>query len=130
MTAQLIEQAFWLAIILHVLAGIVTVAFVLPLQVKEVGVKNGLRKLRVQLLMKGFLALVVIIVSLFALVSRWVLHDGEVLRFAIVLFVLTHAFGVLGKSIIDYLIYHQQYSPQSKKIHADMEALEKSQKKD
>lgn len=130
MTAQFIELAFQFAIILHILAGIVTVAFVIPLQVQQAGVKNGLRKLRLQLLVKGVLALIVIGAALFSLTARWVLDDGATLRFALVFFVVTHAVGVLGKSIIDYIIYHQQYSPHNKELHEKMEALENSQKKD
>lgn len=124
MTAQFIELAFLAAIILHVLAGIVTVAFVIPLQIKQAGVKNGLRKLRLQLLTKGFLALAIIIVSIFSLTARWVLDDGATLRFAIVVFVMTHAVGVFGKAIIDYLIYHQQYSQKSKDMHTRIDKLE------
>lgn len=114
---------FILSIITHVAAGIITAAFVIPLQVKQAGVKNGLRLLRKQMLAKGFLALFITVISIVVLTLRYI-YDGDFLPYAITGLVLLHALGVLGKSVIDYEIYHHQYSPESKRMHEKIEAIE------
>lgn len=117
--------AFFIAIVLHVAAGVIITAFVIPLQVKQVGVKNGLRSLREQMLMKGFLSLTVIVASILALTLRYIIPDPEILRYVIVTLILVHAIGMLGKAIIDLKIYHGQYSQESKDLHARIDVLEK-----
>jgi hypothetical protein len=119
-----IEIIFQFAVFLHVITGLVTLAFVIPLQVKEAGVKNGLAKLRKMLLLRGVLGLGVIAISVFALMARS-FFDGDALRNAVVIFVLTHAIGLLLKTLIDYQIYHQQYTPESKELHKKIEVIEK-----
>lgn len=114
---------FVLSIITHVVAGIITAAFVIPLQIKQAGVRNGLRLLRKQMLAKGFLALFIAIVSVVVLTLKY-LYDGDFLPVITTGLVLLHAVGILGKSIIDYEIYHHQYSEESKRLHAKIEAIE------
>ena len=119
---------FFISISLYVVAGVIITAFVIPLQVKEAGVHNGLRVLRKQMLLKGFLALVVAVASIVALTARFFIGDTDTLRYIITGVILLHAVGTLWKSWIDYKIYHQQYSPQSKEFHKKVEALENRRK--
>lgn len=132
---------FFLSILIHVLAAVITLSFVIPLQVREAKVKNGLRILRKQLLIKGVLALVIIVVAIVVLSLRYFISEPVTLRYITVTLVLVHALGILGKTWVDYQIYHQQYSPESKAMHSRIERLEneevsrekileKSQKKD
>lgn len=121
---------FFLSILIHVLSAVITLSFVIPLQVKEARVKNGLALLRKQLLFKGVLALVIIVVAICVLSLRYFIEDVPTLRYITVSLVLVHSLGILGKVWIDYQIYHQQYTPESKEFHAKVEALEKSQKKE
>lgn len=122
----LLHHVFYFAVMLHIVAAILTLAFIIPLQVKEVGVKNGLRKLRKQLLIKGVLSFIVILAAIFALTGRYFLPDGA-LRSAVIIFVLAHAIGIVGKSYLDYLIYHQQYTPKSKEMHEKIESVERGE---
>ena len=119
---------FFISIILHIAAGIITAAFVIPLQLQQVGVKNGLAKLRKQMVVKGFLSLVVIMSSILALTLRYVIHDIDILRYIIVTLILIHSLGALGKSYIDYEIYHQQYTEENKEIHEKIEREELKRK--
>lgn len=114
---------------LHLFAGVIVAAFVIPLQTKQAGVKNGLIKLRQQMLIKGLLAFVVITASVIVLSARFFVDDSEALRYAIVTLVLIHGLGVLGKSIIDYQIYHTQYSADSVEKHAQIAKREAKKSK-
>lgn len=80
------------------------------------------------MLLKGFLALTVVFASIIALTARFFIGDPEYLRYLITGVILLHAVGTLWKSWIDYKIYHQQYSPQSKEFHRKVEALENRRK--
>lgn len=116
---------FILSIIMLTVAGIIYAAFVIPLQYKESKVKNGLSILRHQMLLKGILALVVIVISIFCLTARFIITDVTTLRYIITSAIFVFCLGWLGKAIIDYQIYHQQFSPKSKALHEKIEKLEK-----
>lgn len=115
---------FFVSVILHVFAGILTATFIMPLQAKQAGVKNGLAKLRKQMLFKGFLNLTIIIASIFALTLRFVITDVATLRYMLTTMIALHAIGTTAKAIIDFQIYHQQYSPENKEMHEKIEKME------
>lgn len=129
MNDNILYTIYFFAVFLHVVAGILTMAFVIPLQFQQSKVKNGLVLLRRQMLIKGLLSLIVIIVSVFALMGRWLPFNGDTIRYAVLLFISTHAVGILGKSYIDYRIYHQQYSEHSKQMHQKIHTLEVAKKR-
>lgn len=114
---------YFISIFLYVLTVIVTTAFVIPLQVKQAFVRNGLAILRRQLLFKGVLSLIVALVSILALTSRYFI-DGELNRYVIVILILIHSTSTFGKSVIDLIVYHQQYSPENKLRHEKIEKME------
>lgn len=113
------------AILLHILSAIIVGFFVIPLQIREAGVKNGLRKLRVQLLIYGFTIEGLSIVTIIILSSRYfkTLVDAQVLRLLILLLVLLHAIAFFGLAIVGWLIYHQQYSDENKEVHEKIEKI-------
>lgn len=117
--------AFFIAITLNIIAGVIVAAFVIPLQAKEAGVKNGLLLLRKQMLTKGALSLMVIVSTILVLALRMTDPDPLIARYTVSALILIHAMGILGKSYIDYKIYHQQYSQVSKDMHERIEHLEK-----
>lgn len=117
---------FFISICLHVAAGIIVAAFIIPLQFKEIRVKNGLVRLRKQMLTKGVLSLVVVVASVLALTSRYFIPDPNISRYIITTMILTHAIGTLAKSYIEYQIYHQQYSLESRQMHERIDKLEKA----
>jgi len=120
-----IELAFLTGIVINAVAGVFIVAFVIPLQLKQVEVKNGLIKLRKQMLTKGVLSIIVIIATIAVLATVLIAPDIDILAYFIAGLVLIQAIGILGKSFIDYKIYHQQYSQVSKDMHERIEVLEK-----
>ena len=108
---------FFLSIALYIAGGFITSAFVIPLQYEQSKVKNGLVVLRKYMLKKGVLSLVVIIFSILALTLRFLPLEEHMYRYIIVTIIFVHALGTCSKSVVDYRIYHQQYSEDSKKLH-------------
>lgn len=122
---------YFISIGLYVATILLEASLVIPLQFKEAGVKNGLKVLREQLLMKGVVSLVVALTSVMALTSRYFL-DGEINRYVIVIAIVVNALGIFAKAFLDYRIYHQEYTEVNKQFHArvaEMEAKEKKNKK-
>lgn len=115
---------FALSIIILVIAGIVVAAFVIPLQYKESKVKNGLATLRKHMLIKGLLAETVILLAIFCLIARFIIPNADILRYLITGMILVFSLGLLGKALIDFKIYHQQYTPESKKLHERIAQME------
>lgn len=124
----LLYIVFVVSIIILLVAGVIYAAFVIPLQYKESKVKNGLTTLRHQMLTKGILALSVIVIAIFCLSARFIISDLPTLRYIMFIAILVFCFGLLGKAIIDYQIYHQQFSPKSKALHEKIDKLEKKGK--
>lgn len=116
---------FAVSIVLYILAAITIAGFVIPLQVEQTGVKNGLVWLRRTMLRKEFLSILVIIASIFALTARFFIHEVEILRYIITSLIFIHAFGTYGKAKYDRDIYTHQYSDESKELHRKIDALEK-----
>lgn len=112
------------SIIILVVAGIIAAAFVIPLQLKEARVKNGLARLRKQMLAKGIFTEIVIIFSLFSLTGRFIIHDTTTLRYTITLVILFFALFILFGVVLDYLIYNQNYTEKNKKLHEKIEQME------
>lgn len=69
------------------------------------------------MLRRGALSLAVIIFSIMALTLRFFPLEEHIYRYIIVSVIFSHALGTFSKSFIDYKIYHQQYSEDSKKLH-------------
>lgn len=124
-----INTVFIIAILLNAIAGVFITAFVIPLQVEQAGVKNGLVKLRKQMLFKGFLSLVVIATVITILVLRLLIPSNDILGYLIGALIVVNSIGILGKSYIDYQIYHQQYSQQSKDMHERIDVLEQGDRR-
>jgi CDP-diglyceride synthetase len=120
---------FTTSIIFFSMAIVIIVFTVIPLQFKEAFVKNGLQKLRKKLLIKGVAILLVAITSILALTGRFVVGVSEVARYYIVIMVVANATGILVLAVLDYLIYHEQYTPEAKKIHVLVDKLEKETRK-
>lgn len=101
---------YLLSIGIHVIALIISLVFVLPLQIKESKVKDGIATLRKQLLLMGiniiFLSVVTIIVLSYRL---FVTLPQELMRYLVTSLVLLHSLGFLMFSINAYKIYNHQH---------------------
>jgi small-conductance mechanosensitive channel len=115
---------YFTTIVVDVIAALITAAFVIPLQIKQNNVRNGLSRLRKQMLIKGVLSFAVIAFTIAALTARFFISELETLRYIIVTLILVQALGTLGKSIVDFQIYHTQYTEENKMKHAEIERLE------
>lgn len=104
---------YLLAIFINILTVITSTGFVLPLQFKQAGVKNGLAWLRKRLLIKGLLAIGISVITIAVLSLRFFATDPNIIRILIVGLIFIHALFLLGKSLIDAAIYRQQYTPEN-----------------
>lgn len=119
---------YYASVFFHIVSCIVVALFVIPLQVKEARVKNGLALLRKQLLAFGFLVATLAIVGATVLTLRYFVPDQETRMTITVMLVLAHSLGFLGMAVIGYKMYHQQYTDESKLLHAKLDKLEKRRK--
>ena len=101
------------AIGVRILAVVLLLFFCIPLQVKEVAVKNGLRLLRVQLLAFGILLLIVNIVTFILLLN--VMNQPP--RLPNSWLQIINALAFFGASYILNAIYRTQYTDESKELH-------------
>lgn len=115
---------YFVAIFLYIATFVLETSTVLPLQFRQAGVKNGLKKLRDQLLAKGMMTDLVAITSIIALTSRYFI-DGELNRIVIVIVILTNAFGTFYKSYLDNRIYNQEYTEDNILRHEKIDKFEK-----
>lgn len=98
--------------------------FIVPLQVKEARVKNGLAMLRKQLLLYGITVSTLSLLNAIVLTTRF--YVPESVRMAITIsLIFIHSLGFAGLAVLGYKIYHQQYTDISKAIHAQIEKVEK-----
>src|ERR671926_256450 len=72
---------YFISVAVHFLALFIHGGYVIPLQIKEAGVKNGLRTLRVSMLIAGMIMLGLNIVSIVVLTSRFFLPAGDTSRY-------------------------------------------------
>lgn len=116
------------SIFLRIAAIWITLKYVIPLQIKEINVKNGLRSLRKQMLLIGIsltflniLSIIFIIFRLFLDRENYMLLSGGLS--------IVNGIGFLFMAYILYKIYHQQYTPEQKEHHDKVEKLEIKEQK-
>ena len=120
---------FFFSIILLISSLVLTLMFIFPLQIKQANVKNGLLKLRKQLLTWGVFTIIITIVSIFSLTMRYLIKDVDILRYMITTMIFLFSLGMFVQSLIFYRIYHQEYTSENKKHHAIIDRLEKAEVK-
>ena len=121
---------FYLSIIFLVLSVTVILIFNIPLQLEEARVKNGLAKLRIQLLLFGLVLLITNFITLF-LLGRFaivVFNNMTIVNFTMQFLLLIYGISHLLLACIGYMIYHQQYTPENKKLHEKIEKAENKKK--
>lgn len=125
MNNLILQHGVNIAIIIRVLSFIILLSQIIPLQVKEAGVKNGLRKLRLMLLVLGISLFIGNLIALWLLfTTNTALNTNVLARFNQIL----TAIMLLIPSIALYLIYHSQYTPEAKIVHKEVDRQEKKQK--
>ena len=107
-----------ISFLIRVVATVVLVWQIIPLQWKESSVRNGLRKFRIQLLIMDFTLLLANILAMVLILTT----KGQILFFPICVQVV-NAIAMLILVIVLYLMYHDQYTPESREIHRRIDKL-------
>lgn len=126
---KFLTVGFFASILLYFINAAIAIFYVLPLLLKEAGVKNGLVKLRRQMLAEVVLYIAVSVFSIFALTGRFIFGTSEVSRYIIVSMVFLTSISFTAKILIYKEIYNQTFSDEQKKLHELMAKLEKKLKK-
>lgn len=112
--------------ILRVITAFIFLKYVIPLQIEEMHVKNGLKKLRYQLLLSGVTLFIINIVGLALTVLRYLSSVMLFSTFSNTLAII-NAVGFLIVAYIQYQIYNQQYTDEHKKSHEIIGKLERGE---
>lgn len=121
--------AYALSIAVYVVSTVMILTFVIPLQIKMAEVKNGLIKLRKQLLVREAINLMFTIITIVFLGLRFSGFDVNIVRYLLGAMVVVQSILILTKAIIDKRIYHQDYTPANLAKHARIDRLEKAEAK-
>jgi len=105
------------ALFTRTIATIIIVWQIIPLQIKENKIKNGLRRLRAELLIMDFTLLITNLLSMLLIITS----KGFIPINSVILQVV-NSVAILVFAIVLYLIYNEQYTPESKEIHRRVDA--------
>lgn len=120
------ELQVFVNVFFRVITAIIFIAYILPLMIREAGVKNGLKKLRIELLVSGFIIFFVNTAGLSIIVWRY-LYGNEGLQSFTDIIALANTFGFLVIAVLKYTIYHQRYTPEQKELHEKLEKIEQKE---
>jgi len=123
----LVNWSAEISFLLRFTALIISLLFVIPLMFREVKVKNGLRRLRIELLLLGIIIVVINMTTMYYLLLI-ILHDIPQ-RNVNVYLQLQNAFSHFLIALLLYGIYHNQYSPKNIKRHEKIDRAEKREAK-
>ena len=124
MNEFIINHGANLALIVRAITTVVILWQIIPLQIKEVNVKNGLKRLRIELLIAGLTLLLTNSFSMLLIITT----KGTTPTNSIYLQII-NSFAILIFAIILYLIYHEQYTPISREVHKKIDIREKRAKR-
>lgn len=122
MTKFIIEWAAEISAVIRVVSSIIVVFYLLPLQLAQTKVKNGLSKLRWQLLIGGGVIFLTNLISLFFIYDIIVSNTPQ--KFLNSCLQVVNAVSYLMLSVIAYMIYHQQYTEENRELHAHAAEME------
>lgn len=125
---QFLFTVYIICIVLSCITVVSTLIFVIPLQVKQAGVKNGLSSLRHKLLANGFLLVFISLLEIIILSSRFFL-EGDAVRYTNTILILVFTVALSIKSLIWSSILHTQFTEDQIKLHHKIWAEEQRLKK-
>lgn len=121
----LIQYSIPVSIVVRIISCLMLLFFCIPLQLKELHVRNGLRVLRIQLLAFG---IILFLTNVFSLDFLW-LALATAQKPINAFLQLVNAGSFLALSVIGHLMYHSNYSDENKEQHARLEEMEKTGQK-
>jgi hypothetical protein len=122
-----LQSGSLIALLFRVISSIVLIFLLIPLQLKEAKVKNGLRMLRLKLLSVGFILLVTNILSIGLIFITGV--DVVLLKILTAVLQFMNAVSALALALVFLSIYHQSYTEAAKKVHIEVDKQEKLDEK-
>jgi hypothetical protein len=127
-TIELSQIGLIANVVLRVITAIIFIKFIIPLQIKQAHVKNGLKLLRTELLVSGIILFLVNTIGLGVIVVRPYVDPNQ-LRYFTDFIALFNSVGFFTVAIIKFQIYNSQYTPESILMHEKIEKLEKKKTK-
>lgn len=121
----LIHYGTLTAAILRIISCIELLVFCIPLQLKEIRVVNGLKKLRIQLLSFGIILFIVNAVTTYTMFD--IVFHTRIQSELVISFQLFNALAFNVLAIIGHLMYTSQYNEKSLEHHIKVEKLEQEQ---
>lgn len=118
---QFDELAIVINVTIRILTALIFLKYLIPLFIKEAGVKNGLKILRYELLFTGLIIFGVNTSGLLIILLRYM---GADIRLATDVVTYINTFGFLGYALLKWKIYTQKYSIESKLLHEKIDKLE------
>ena len=124
MSIEITNISFFLNTALRIITAILFLVFLIPLLLKEARVQNGLKVLRVELLLTGSIIFLVNTIGLLIIVADFMKLDTAVVSNFVVSF---NSIGFLAYALMKIRIYRQHYSQASKKLHEEFAKFESEQ---
>lgn len=113
---QFLFGVYLLCIVISTATLMVTLFFVVPLQMKKAGVRNGLSSLRKKQLAKGLLSLAMSIITVFILSSRFFM-TGESVRYLNTALIFFFTLFWFIRELVESSIYHTQFTDDQIILH-------------
>lgn len=111
-------------VIIRVITALLFIAYLMPLLIREATVKNGLKKLRFELLFTGSLIFIVNTSGLWIIFHRYFIGTARLEEITNIITVI-NTFGFLLYAITMLNVYTHKYTPENKKLHEKFDRIEK-----
>lgn len=125
---QFLFYVYAICIWLAVSTLFITLFFIVPLQFEKAGVQNGLSSLRKKLLIKGLLSVLMSVVTIVILSSRFFVA-GELARYLNTGLIFCFTLIWFVKQLIESSIYHTQFTEDQIELHHKIHVEEVRQEK-
>lgn len=119
---ELVLYIYLSAIIIHIISVFICGYFTLPLQIKEAFVRNGLARLRKELLMFGATIILLGIITVITLGIRFI-STAYWVRYIALALIVCHSLGFLFMAILGARMYHSEYTDENKRIHEQIDQV-------
>ena len=99
-----------ISIVLLLLTIIVRLSLNLPKQLEQFKYEDGLNTLKNKIIAKEILLILICIIAIFCLLSRYIINEAETARYIIVFLVFLFSFFLFVDSVVGSSIYRDDYT--------------------
>lgn len=128
-TIEFSQISIIINVILRLITAFIFIWFIIPLQIKQADVRNGLRLLRTELLVSGVILFLINTIGLGIIIVK-PFTDPKQLSLFTDFIALFNSVGFLIVAAIKFQIYHSQYTPENILMHQHFERIEVAHKKE